>query len=323
MTPVVGLAQIGTYEPTGRASLQELEASGRLESPAETLRDLGFAEVDVADEGHEAVDMAVRAARQALKQVDPTEVGALVYGSAMAPAALASRSSQAGAAHHVEDVHELFKYAATRLHAELGLCGATVLGVDQQGCTAMFGAIRVARGLLAAEPELRSVLCVCANRLPSAAPREIVYNAIADGAGAALVTRDPPANRILDCYQVTKGAYWDGVRMRNELLAGYFPTSRAVINEALRRAGLRVGDLDWIVPHNVSLRSWEILLRLLNVPRNKLYSANIARRGHNIAADHMVNLKDMEEAGLLQAGQRLLLFNFGFGAHWSTIILEH
>jgi 3-oxoacyl-[acyl-carrier-protein] synthase-3 len=186
----------------------------------------------------------------------------------------------------------------------------------------MFGALRVARGLLAAEPELRSVLCVCANRLPAGAPREIVYNVIADGAGAALVTRDPPTNRVLDSYHVTKGAYWDEVALRNELLAGYFPTSQAVIREALKRAGLGVDEVDWIVPHNVSLRSWEILLGSLRIPMSKLYAANIGRRGHNIAADHIVNLADMEAEGLLQAGQRLLLFNFGFGAHWSTIILE-
>jgi 3-oxoacyl-[acyl-carrier-protein] synthase-3 len=137
-----------------------------------------------------------------------------------------------------------------------------------------------------------------------------------------LVSRDPEKNRVVDCYQVTKGYYWDAATLQNELVASYFPTARAVILDALRRANLAISDIDWIVPHNVSLRSWQILLGALGLPMEKLYAENIATKGHTIAADNLLNLKDMEDAGLLQRGQRLLLFSFGFGANWSTLILE-
>jgi hypothetical protein len=41
--------------------------------------------------------------------------------------------------------------------------------------------------------------------------------------------------------------------------------ARAVIRDTLAAAALSPDDVAWVMPHNVSLRSWEILLRL--VPR--------------------------------------------------------
>ena len=50
---------------------------------------------------------------------------------------------------------------------------------------------------------------------------------------------------------------------------------------------------------------------------------NIAAKGHVIAADNFINLKDATEQGFLKRGDKLLLFNFGFGINWSCTILEH
>ena len=78
-----------------------------------------------------------------------------------------------------------------------------------------------------------------------------------------------------------------------------------------------------IVPHNVSRRSWEILLRLTDLPAERLYADNIATKGHVISGDNFINLKDAAAEGRLRAGDRLLLFNFGFGASWSCMLVEH
>jgi 3-oxoacyl-[acyl-carrier-protein] synthase-3 len=196
------------------------------------------------------------------------------------------------------------------------------MGINQQGCAGLFGAIAVARSLLEGTASLQHVLCVSADRLPPGAPREVLYNVISDGACAVLVSRGEGPNRVVGQHHVTKGYYWDGAALRNELLAAYFPTSRLVIRDALDQQGLTIEELDWIVPHNVSRRSWEILLGALGIPIEKLYAENIGRRGHTIASDNYMNLEDMASNGLLASGDRLLLFTFGFGAHWSTLLLE-
>ena len=90
----------------------------------------------------------------------------------------------------------------------------------------------------------------------------------------------------------------------------------------LRRAGWKGDDVSWVLPHNVSLRSWEVLLGLLRLPRARLFSRNIGGNGHTLVGDNFVNLADALEAGEIRAGDRLLLFTYGFGAHWSALAME-
>jgi 3-oxoacyl-[acyl-carrier-protein] synthase III len=108
-----------------------------------------------------------------------------------------------------------------------------------------------------------------------------------------------------------------------EIVAAYFPTARTVIREALTSAGLRGEDIALILPHNVSLRSWEILLQLTGLRQDQLYDRNIPAKAHVISGDNFINLKDAEDQGRVQPGDRLLLFNFGFGASWATLLIEH
>jgi 3-oxoacyl-[acyl-carrier-protein] synthase-3 len=209
------------------------------------------------------------------------------------------------------------------LQYEFGLLNATVVGISQVGCQGLMSAVKCASDFLLANPDARRVLCVSADVFPACAKREVIYNVISDGACALLVEKDAGTNRIIAQRQITKGYYWDSVQRKNEIVAAYFPTAKHIVNETLAAAGLKPGDLAWIIPHNVSLRSWEILLGLLGLSREKLFADNIATKGHVIAADNFINLKDATDAGKLQRGDKLLLFNFGFGANWSCLILEH
>jgi 3-oxoacyl-[acyl-carrier-protein] synthase-3 len=223
----------------------------------------------------------------------------------------------------MRDLMDFFKYPVSQLQSELDLANASVAGIDQQGCAAIFSGVRLARATLLAEPDVRTVLCVSADRLPPGSSREVVYNLVSDGACAMLLRRDASRNRIVATHQVTKGAFWDAGSLENEIIAAYFPTARTVIEDTLRKAGVTLRDIAWVIPHNVSLRSWEILLGLIGCPREKLFSANIGRVGHTIAADNFINLRDATDAGLIRKGDRLLLFTFGYGLNWSCMVLEH
>ena len=56
-----------------------------------------------------------------------------------------------------------FRYPATRLQHELGLDSAAVLALDQLACTTLFGAVRVARAMMASEG-IERALCVASER---------------------------------------------------------------------------------------------------------------------------------------------------------------
>ena len=77
-----------------------------------------------------------------------------------------------------------------------------------------------------------------------------------------------------------------------------------------------------MIPHNVSLRSWEILLSLSGLSRARLWSRNVPRDGHTLAGDNFINLADATSSGAVRQGEKLLLFSYGFGAHWSALALE-
>jgi 3-oxoacyl-[acyl-carrier-protein] synthase-3 len=325
MTSSVGIDAVTYYLPPHAPTLSELEQRGALRGSASTLASFGFEHARVAEsESH--VDMATHAVRALLHETGtmPDEIDLLLYAGALTSSStMECQVAPAGSVLHMRDLMDFFKYPVSRLQSELDFANASVAGIDQQGCAAIFSSVRLARATLISEPDVRTVLCVSADRLPHGATRDVVYNLVSDGACAMLVRRDATRNRIVATHQVTKGAFWDSGSLENEIIAAYFPTARTVIEDTLRKAGVTLDDITWVIPHNVSLRSWEILLGLIGCPRDKLFSANIGRVGHTIAADNFINLRDATDVGLLRKGDLLLLFTFGYGLNWSCMVLEH
>jgi len=301
-----------------RVTLAELAARGELTTEREVLERFGFEQVRVAVQ-ETPYQLAVEAAGRLLERVDPESIDLLVYAGMPSGAAFdAPRTSRARS---VLGSLDRFKYPGTRLQSELGLVRATTFAVGELACASLFGALRVGRALAAAEG-LKRVLCVASEFFPEEAGREALFNCTSDAACAVLLEDGAERNRIVAQAQVTKGYYWDCEGSRDEIVASYFPTARRVVEEVLERAGWTRDDVTWVLPHNVSLRSWEVLLGLLRLRRAKLYTRNIARNGHTLVGDNFINLADAVQAGDVRPGDRLLLFSYGFGAHWSALAME-
>jgi 3-oxoacyl-[acyl-carrier-protein] synthase III len=308
----VHITAIAYALPERSASLEELEQDGRLNSPASVLRSFGFDRAWVADV--DGGELAARAVTRLLEEtrVDPASIDGLFYASALPTGHAAGRDLLAG-----------FSYPASRMQYDFGFVNARTTGISQVGCLGLMTAVRLARAALVAEPHAARMLCVSSDVLPAGETREVLYNVISDGACALLVERGGGSNRIVAERQVTKGYYWDCAGRGNEIVAAYFPTARAVIHDTLREARIEANAIGCVLPHNISRRSWEILLQLTGLPADRLYADNIAGKGHVIGGDNFINLRDAADAGRLQRGETLLLFNFGFGASWACLLLEH
>ena len=314
-----------TYAYASHArSVRELAAAGALESEPELLERFGFALVHVATD-ESPFELARAAASRLLDEqgIDPADVGLLVYGGT--PGAMAfSAAEDAAEGAAALCTADRFRYPATRLQFELGLDGAAVLALDQLACTTLFGAVRVARALMAAEG-IERALCVAGDFYPARAGREAIYNCTSDAACALLLERAGAAsarNRIVGAATITKGYYWDAAAMREEVVASYFPTAVHAIQRTLASAGWRTDDVDWVIPHNVSMRSWDVLRRLAGVGGARFWSRNIACRGHALAGDNFINLRDALDEGAVRPGDRALLFSYGYGAHWTGLAVE-
>ena len=317
----VSIRSIAYAFPASSPSVRELAAAGLLASEPELLEGFGFGRVHAAV--HETpYELAALAAARVLDRagVDPASVDVLIHGGIDGVTAFTSSPSAADsrAAHRTT---ARFRYPATRLQHELGLERAQVLGVGQLACTTLFGAVRLARALILSEG-VRRVLCVAGDFFPADAGREAIYNCTSDAAVAVLVERGGERCVVRSVHQVTKGYYWDPDALRNEMVAAYFPTARHVIERTVADAGWTVGDVDWVMPHNVGARSWQILGALAGLGGARMWTDNIARDGHTLAGDNFINLADALDADALEPGQRVLLFSFGYGAHWTGIALE-
>ena len=280
------------------------------------LAEFGFAHCYVHERPGNFDELIIEAGRRALADaaVSLDDIGALVLVSGLghSPVAATGTAEPLG----------LFRYPAARAHYELGLTKASAFAVSQQGCSGLLSAVDMAARLVRSA-DAPAVLCLAGDALPAEANREIMYNLMSDAAAALLLERGAAKNRVVAFHQQTQSYYWDTPRREQELLGAYFPMARRVILGCLDRAGLEPAAVRWFVPHNVSLRSWQILARLLAIPEEKVWTRNIGRVGHTVSCDHVINLADMEVDGALAPGDYLVLFTFGFGASWSCLVLQH
>jgi 3-oxoacyl-[acyl-carrier-protein] synthase III len=318
-TPAI--AGISYVFPERSCTISELAGDLQLTSSASTMESFGFESVHVAV-SETPYELALEAASKLLAEtgVDRDSIGLLIYGGTPGSLSFAAANDAEAAAGSVCTMAR-FKYPATRLQYDLELHNAWPFAIDQLACTTLLGAARIARSMCLTEG-IERALCVSSEFFPANAGREAIFNCTSDAACAILIERNGARNRLVSATNVTKGYYWDVEAMRDEIVASYFPTARHVLLRTIADAGWEPSDVDWIIPHNVSARSWEILSSLVRLPRARLFSENIARHGHTLAGDNFINYRDALDGGCIRPGQRVVLFSYGFGAHWTGIAVE-
>lgn len=306
----IGLQNIATALPEQFVDVTHLPVT----SEVETLRSFGF---DGAWIGNDAASLGLQAANHCLNQsgLKGSDIDVLLWASALP-------------ANHLHHQHagdhallDQFCYNASWLQEQLQLDHATVSGVAQQGCAGMFSALRQARALLLAEPELNHILCVGADVFPKDAAREVLYNVISDAGCACVMSRAQLLYKWLGFHQISKGYYWDVPNKQSEIIAAYYPTAAMAIRKLIGSQAMAPHEIDLVIPTGINRSSWPVLLRLCGIPTDRLYEPT-TRFGHTVAADSFLMLEQAHQQGVLQPGMKLLLFAYGFGSSWSAILLE-
>lgn len=282
---------------------------------AEAFAAAGFRNHHRCAPGTSVLDLARRAAAPLVPADRPVDL--LVHACALASSATVGDAARTRAE---GDVRHLADYPAARLAHELGLADAYVVGVGQQGCTGLLGALRVARALLTAEPELATALCVTADRFPDGARHEQAYNLVSDLAVAARLSREPGPWRLVAAHGLTNGGLAGAGD--DETVGAFFSWAHRTVVELCARAGIAPAALDWIVPQNLNRGAWEVLAGLLGVPRERVAMPTLASLGHGIGGDELVNLQALERSERIAPGARVLLFSAGFGLTWQGVLLE-
>ncbi len=296
-------------------SVEDAGTAGQLVSPVEALRDSGFETHHVCAGDETAFDLAIRAFEAS--GIDAESVDAIVYSTC-----LPQNGSMSDWARFDEtgDVKHVMRFPASDLQAECGMQNAIVICLNQQACTGMLGALRLARCMLLAESSFENILCITADRFPEGAVYEQAYNLISDGAAACLVSREQQGFRLLDVHQITNGAMVTA--SDDETVGSYFNYTGRLVDETLDRAGLTLADIRWVVPQNTNRKAWQILSKLLGISSEQAWFPSIETAGHVISADNVINLAELQASEKLESGDKVLTFMAGFGSNWQCALLE-
>lgn len=315
-----GISYIEYLEPPIKKSVQELHEQGLLVSEPKAMEELGFEFCLMWD--RPAVDAATELVGKLLTKSNtaPEDVDLLINATAITESSLVPPNYSAPTTDENRHLQQ-FMHTSAKIQDELGMINAKTMGLSELSCSSLMSAIWTARALMIQE-NLDVAVCLNVDKFPDGYKREVVYNVVSDSACAVILRRGEERNQIVTYNSMTRGYYWDCDRRQNEMIASYFTTGSRIVNRTLDKVGMTLSDVKMLIPHNVSMRSWEILSKLIGYPIENVYTGNIAKLGHSIAADNFINYKDIIESEQLEANDIVMLYTFGLGAHWGCMLLQ-
>lgn len=155
----------------------------------------------------------------------------------------------------------------------------------------------------------------------------------ADGAGAAMIEKVPDGKLPCGSFLAARGGM--------EIHAGGAGYEKSYVgmdgkavyrfavevlpkaaDGALSRAGLTMDDCSWIVCHQANERIIRHFAKHSGQPPEKFF-LNIDHTGNTSGASIPLALSEMEEKGLLHAGDVLLLLGFGSGLSYGGTVLTY
>ncbi len=175
---------------------------------------------------------------------------------------------------------------------------------------------RLARSLVLVRG-YRTVLCVTADAVPRGrrqfrAMRDGIA-VIGDGAASCIVSSDGPGQYVLEGVGQVASPRLSGLGSRHAL------QKRVEIMSGIRTAAKRLYETTatdanayrWLVTNNYARSTRNEFAQITGIGTERAYEGSVARVGHALAADHVINLTELEATSPLDPDQRVLLLATG------------
>src|SRR5262249_18614769 len=92
-------------------------------------------------------------------------------------------------------------------------------------------------------------------------------------------------------------------------------------HEAIDKAGLSLGQIDYVIPHQANSRIITATAQAIGVPQGKVF-VNVERHGNTGASSVPIALGEMLESQPVRVGDNLLMVAFGGGLTWAAAVLR-
>ncbi|TML86389.1 MAG: 3-oxoacyl-ACP synthase [Actinobacteria bacterium] len=323
---MISLAATASYLPDRWMSAAEVAAASGIPEPV-IVEKFGLRGKHIAAEDEHVSDLSVRAAESLFDESGtvPGEVDVVMYfGSTWKDYAVWQ--------------------AAPWIAHRLGCDNAYAVEYDNVSCGTPV-ALRVARDMLLAEDELRTVLVVAACResylLDYANERSRFMFNFGDGAVAGLLVKDGGRNALLGCHGITDGSFSlqvkvpaggsvspnggyrfldvsDPASMKQGLDRVSLANFVRAAEGALDRSGAGLADVDYLCGIHMKPSMHRALVEALGVER----AAYLDDTGHMSGVDPLFALDRAVRSGDVRDGDLVLLLAAGTGYTWAASVVR-
>ncbi len=309
----------GSYLPPRIVTNEEL--AQRVDTSDEWIVSrTGIRQRHIADEAQTASDLALEASRAALAAAGTTasDIDLIIVATSTPD--------------------YIFPSAACLLQAKLGVRGCTAFDV-QAVCSGFVYALGVADTFVRAG-EARNALVVGAevfSRILDWSDRATCV-LFGDGAGAVVLRADERPGVHASVLRAD-GSHAGILAVPGNVCGGRIVGSpfltmdgRAVFKfavkvldevarETLARCGMRIADIDWLIPHQANVRILDATARKLGIPPEKVV-VTVDRHGNTSAASVPLALDLAVRDGRIRRGHRVMLQGVGGGFTWGASLVE-
>jgi 3-oxoacyl-[acyl-carrier-protein] synthase III len=140
-----------------------------------------------------------------------------------------------------------------------------------------------------------------------------------DGSGGDLLILPSPGSRYpVSIKNIENGLQYVQMNGREVFRFATRVMAQAT-EEVLGKAGLKLEDIQWIVPHQANLRIIEAAAKGLKFPMEKIV-VNIERYGNTSTASIPLATVEAIEDGRIKPGDRIVFVGFGAGLTWGALV---
>jgi 3-oxoacyl-[acyl-carrier-protein] synthase-3 len=293
----------------------------------------GIEERRWVDEGEGGAEMAAKASREAIERagLQPTDIDLIIYAT-------------------LSPDHN-FPGSAVFTQRLLGLKEIPCLDIRQQ-CTGFIYGLSIADAFIRTGQYKHVLLIgseVHSTGLDLTTRGRDVSVLFGDGAGAAVIGRaTDEAHVVLSTHLHADGAdaeiLWTdrpGSRHHPRITAAdldagaHYPKmeGRKVFKHAVTRMpqvmmegmivnGLKLDDIDMLIPHQANLRINQMVAKMIGLPEDRMHN-NIQKYGNTTAASIPLCMHEAVQLGKIQPGNLVCLVAFGAGLTWASAFLRY
>jgi 3-oxoacyl-[acyl-carrier-protein] synthase III len=142
-----------------------------------------------------------------------------------------------------------------------------------------------------------------------------------DGSGGDLLSIDGGGSR----YPATEATIVEGkhyVQMDGKEVFRFATRVMAsATQEVLACAGIKIEDVQWIIPHQANIRIIQAAARGLKLPMDR-FIVNLERYGNTSTASIPIAMVEALEKGQIKPGEKLVMVGFGAGLTWGALAAE-